>query len=461
MAEDIRVLWFAEQRSDPLPLAAAPPLRAIQQLRDRGELRESLRFNPAHVVVVELNGAPTLALLQELARDWPDVGLVAFGDEAQAESAFSAGAQEVLAPRTASPELLETLLRAARRAQVAGERVARSRLDEGPLGLVGASRAMADVRELIRKVSESGATVLVRGETGTGKELVARAIHAQSRARSGPLLAVHAAALPSDLLESELFGYEKGAFTGASSSKPGRVELAQGGTLFLDEVAEISASVQAKLLRLLQEREFSRLGATKTLKTDARFVAATHRNLEQMAERGEFRQDLLYRLNVLTVWLPPLRARREDIGELAEHFLQRFGQGLGKALQLEANALAALRAGRWPGNVRELSNVLERLAVLTTDGVIREADVELELTGRGAFTTQPSHAPEASPADGATLTRPPVSSVRPLRDQLEQAERSALLKALERAEGNRTLAARLLGVGRRTLYTKLEEHGLL
>jgi two-component system response regulator AtoC len=354
--------------------------------------------------------------------------------------------------------MVEVIARAARRGRVAGEDVGSAEPD---FGLLGSSKPMQQVRELISKLAVSSATVLVRGETGTGKELVAKAIHDQSRASAGPFVPLHAAALPHELLESELFGYERGAFTGATTAKPGRVELAASGSLFLDEIAEISASVQTKLLRLLQEREFSRLGATRTLKTDTRFITATHRNLELMAERGEFRQDLLYRLNVLTVWLPPLRARREDIGELAEHFLERFASQRGEPkLSLEPAALTALCANRWPGNVRELANVLERLSVLTSGGVIREADVKAELEGRGAFTTQPSKAGVEPRADFMT-THAPASSVRPLKDHLQKAERAALLRALERAKGNRTIAARLLGVGRRTLYTKLEEHDLL
>lgn len=464
MPDSIRLLWYATARKGALPLGTTPPIVAIEQLSRVEDALASVERNPPHVAVVEADGGPAFELIEALGRSWPDVGLVAIvTTEDDAARACRNGATEVLLASAGADALIGAIRRARDVARVAAERPPESDAEQGvATGILGQSPAIAQLREMIARVSATSATVLVRGETGTGKELVARAIHEQSRVGKGPLVPVHAAALPEDLLESELFGYEKGAFTGANVRKPGRLELAAGGTLFLDEIAELTPRMQTKLLRLVQEREFTRLGGTRALKTDARFVAATHRDLGQHVARGEFREDLFYRLNVVTIWLPPLRARRDDIVLLAEHFLARFARASGRKLTFEGDALQLLRAQRWPGNVRQLQNLTERLAVLATTDRIDETSVKLELEGRGGFTTEASQ--EQLPAaavepGGPTLA--PGSTLRPLRDQIQRAERMALLKALERAKGNRTVAARLLGVGRRTLYTKLEEHGLL
>jgi two-component system response regulator AtoC len=326
----------------------------------------------------------------------------------------------------------------------------------------------------------------VRGETGTGKELVARALHAESARAAQPFVRVHAAALPDTLLESELFGYEKGAFTGAHARKPGRVELAEGGTLFFDEIGELSAALQVKLLRLLQEREYERLGGTRTLRADVRFVTATHRDLENLVQQGRFREDLFYRLNVVTIWLPPLRARRDDAAEIANHYLRSFRVAAGKPrLRFHDAALGFLVNQRWPGNVRQLVNFIERLVVLAQRDTIGLDDVQRHLNEQMDFLTQAAAQPEerglgtnriveparfeavttptgASPAPPASTQASQhfSSAVRPLREDVRRAEERALLKALQYANGNRALAARMLGVSRRTLYTKLEEHGI-
>jgi two-component system response regulator AtoC len=255
--------------------------------------------------------------------------------------------------------------------------------------------------------------------------------------------------LPEALFESELFGYEKGAFTGAVARKPGRVELAQGGTLFLDEVGELSPLSQVKLLRLVQEKEFERLGGTETLRADLRLVAATHRHLEEMVEEGTFREDLLYRLNVVPITLPPLRARPGDVEALVSHFLATLGPPNGRqGVSLEAGAMARLATQRWPGNVRQLENFIERLLVLAPPGdVITTADVEVELSRAVAVVVAGDDAP---PGDGGGL----------LEDRRRDAERAALEEALLKAKGNRSLAARLLGISRRTLYNKLESFAL-
>ena len=335
---------------------------------------------------------------------------------------------------------------------------------------------MQRVARLIEQVAPTQAAVLIRGESGTGKELVARALHERSPLAAQPFVKIDCTALPEALLESELFGYEKGAFTGATQRKLGRVELANGGTLFMDEVGELGLPIQAKLLRLLQDREFERLGGTRTVGVDVRLLAATHRDLESMVERGQFRQDLFYRLNVVPVWLPPLRARRGDVAELARHFCRLAAERNHKgARELEADALSLLGSQRWPGNVRQLMNFVERLVVLSEGPRIGAAAVQVELERPAHFTTDvggaspgpavPAPAP-ARPADagpspeGPSPERPSPEGDAHLSEIVRDAERAALLRALERCGGNRSDAARALGVSRSTFYAKLKQYGL-
>jgi DNA-binding NtrC family response regulator len=318
--------------------------------------------------------------------------------------------------------------------------------------LLGESPAMQRVRALLRKAASSTATVLIRGESGTGKELAARALHDLGDRARAPFVRVHCAALPDNLLESELFGYDKGAFTGATARKPGRVELAERGTLFLDEIGDVTLAMQVKLLRLLQEREYERLGGTQTIRADVRFVAATHRDLESMVKKGDFRQDLFYRLEVLRVWMPPLRMRREDVPELARHLCRAFATANGRAdVELTGPAIARLVSERWPGNVRQLANVIERLVVLGDRSRVDAADVEGELGETRHFATA---------ENTIRSTRGDSDAVVPLSDAVQAAERKALERALKHTRGNRTLAAKLLGVSRATLYNKLEQHGV-
>jgi two-component system, NtrC family, response regulator AtoC len=337
--------------------------------------------------------------------------------------------------------------------------------------LLGQSAPMRRVARLIEQVAPTSATVLIRGESGTGKELVARALHAQSPRAAQPFVKIDCTALPEALLESELFGYERGAFTGAAARKEGRVELANGGSLFMDEIGELGLPVQAKLLRLLQDRAFERLGGTRTLSVDVRVLAATHRDLESMVQQGLFRQDLFYRLNVVPVWLPPLRARRGDVAELAAFFCQDAGRRNGReGLRFEPDALALLGAQRWPGNVRQLGNFVERLVVLAARDTIDAAAVQAELDRPVHFTTDlgsVAAAPESNvsrPAADAPLAGAADAPIADGADHLSQvvrdAERGALLRALERCGGNRSDAARLLGVSRSTFYAKLEKYGL-
>jgi DNA-binding NtrC family response regulator len=303
----------------------------------------------------------------------------------------------------------------------------------------GDSKAMKDALGLAGRAAASNATVLLLGESGSGKEVMARHIHQQSPRANEPFIALNCATLAGDLLESELFGHEKGAFTGAHKSKQGSIELAEGGTLFLDEVGELGIGVQAKLLRVLQERQFQRVGGTKTLDADIRIVAATNRDLRQAAEGGEFREDLYYRLNVVSIRLPPLRERPEDLQPLVEHALARYAAELGRApLAISEDAWHLLRTHSWPGNVRELNNVIERAAVLAPDSRIEVDDLPEELREL------------ESQADGETSAVRPIPSespeVRPYRDAVLEAKRAIIRRALEETDGHQTKAAELLGV---------------
>jgi two-component system response regulator AtoC len=432
----------------------------VHTAKSGAEALQLLRQKPIDVVVsdVRMPGMSGLELLAEVTRSGPEVPIIlmtAHGTVPMAVEAMKAGAADFILKPFDREEILFTVRKALLRAQGDAER---STLKTS--AFVGRSAAMAQVEALLTRAAAGTATVLVRGESGTGKELAAKVVHDASPRRSGPFVKLHCAALPETLLESELFGYEKGAFTGAATRKPGRVELANGGTLFLDEIGDITPQVQVKLLRLLQEREFERLGGTQTLKVDVRFVAATHRPLEEMVKKGEFREDLFYRLNVVPVWLPPLRARPEDIEPLARHFLEVHAKANGRSpFTLAADALQALQAQPWPGNVRQLQNFMERLVVLSDGPNLTGEDMARELARQPGLMPTP---PQGAPLDtAAPVAAPTGSEPKTLESQRRETERQALLDALKRAGDNRTLAARLLGISRRTLYNKLEEYGLV
>jgi transcriptional regulator with GAF, ATPase, and Fis domain len=311
--------------------------------------------------------------------------------------------------------------------------------------IVAESKAWKDVLVQVAKVAPTETTVLLLGESGTGKEVVARAIHRGSPRKDGPFSAINCAALPDQLLESELFGYEKGAFTGATAAKPGRLEQAAGGVLFLDEVGETSPSVQAKLLRVLQEREFQRLGGTRALKADVRIVAASNRDLKQAIQRGEFREDLYYRLHVFEIRLPPLRERPEDILPLTEVFLAEIGPATGRPVPgVSREARELLLAYPWPGNARELRNALERAAILCEGGLITAAHLPISVS-RGEDTQASTPVPDALPPGGIDL---------------EAVERSYVAAALKQTGGNKSRAARLLRLTRAQLYSRIEKYGL-
>ncbi|MPW22919.1 response regulator [Paraburkholderia sp. CNPSo 3157] len=310
--------------------------------------------------------------------------------------------------------------------------------------LLGVSEAMRTVQKQLGRAAMTDATVLITGETGTGKEVAARVLHETSRRRDGPFVAVNCAAIPHDLLESELFGHGKGAFTGAATERTGRIAAADGGTLFLDEIGDMPPAMQAKLLRVLQEKSVTPLGTSRTVPVDVRVVAATHRDLDAMVSASEFRQDLLYRLNVIPLHLPPLRERIADILPLAEHFLAAATKPAHRVMHLSAEAQRRLVGHPWPGNVRELKNAIERVCSLAPGPAITGDDL--------SFLRGPSvPAEHALPADLADL---------PLAEAVERIERAMIVRALALANGNRADAARRLGISRQSLYTKMAGLGL-
>jgi two-component system response regulator AtoC len=325
--------------------------------------------------------------------------------------------------------------------------------------IIGESQPLREVLQKVEQVAPTGSTVLLRGETGTGKELVAHAIHINSPREHKPFVRVNCAALAPGVLESELFGHEKGSFTGAMERRRGRFELADGGTLFLDEVGDLPMEVQIKLLRTLQEREFERVGGHETIKVDVRLVSATNRNLEQMIEDGEFREDLYYRLNVFPINLPPLRERLDDLPVLASHFVAKFARNLGiRPAGIAVDALARLREYAWPGNVRELENIIERAMILARGAELGAAHLDFgrrstTATGSGSHAT----VPEAPPAPVAVVLG---DETRPLSERLLESERKEIIAAVERSRGNIASAARTLGINRSTLYYRLRKHGL-
>jgi len=366
----------------------------------------------------------------------------AYGGEDAAIAAMQEGAYDYL-PKPFRPDEVVLTLRKAEERERLRQEVAglRAQLATGPAerGLVVASAAMRQALALVARVAEHSTTVLITGESGTGKEVIARAIHRASPRGSKAFVGINCAAIPENLLESELFGHVRGAFTGATGDKVGLFEQANGGTLLLDEIGELPIGLQAKLLRVLQESEIRRVGDQKTRRVDARVLAATARDLEAEVRAGRFREDLFYRVNVVVIELPPLRDRREDIAPLARHFVARLAQRFGRPLSLSEDALAWLEQQEWPGNVRELENAIERAAVLSRK----------EILEAGEFRSEAPRAAELAPPEGESLS-----------EVVAAAERQAIASALRAANGNRREAAKQLGVSLRTLFYKIDRYGI-
>jgi DNA-binding NtrC family response regulator len=408
-----------------------------------------LSENTVDLVVTDLKmpGMNGLEFLQAVKRQnsaLPVVVMTAFGTVETAVDAMKAGASDyVLKPFSLSEmrmvirkELDVRDLREQNRSlrEALGKRLAHP-------NVVARSPKMQEVLATVERVASTNSTVLLGGESGVGKDLIARAIHEKSRRASGPFIKINSTAIPENLLESELFGYEKGAFTGATASKPGKFEMADKGTLFLDEIGDIPPVTQVKLLRVLQEREFERLGATKTVKVDVRLIAATNRDLREALEQGTFREDLYYRLNVVPIDIAPLRQRKEDIPDLVNLFISRCTGDSGKAVNsITPEAMQILVNYHWPGNVRELQNIMERACALAKGTTLETADIHLDLRPAKAANGSAGFLPE-----GMTL---------------EHWEDEMIKEALRRADGNKSQAARLLGLSRNALRYRLSKIGI-
>lgn len=411
---------------------------------------EGLRLaERADLVLTDLRlpGMNGLELIQAIRRQnaaTPVVVITAFGTVENAVEAMKAGAFDFL-PKPFSMDHLMTVVGKALEVRALRDENRQLREELGRRysfeNIIGRSPAMQEIYATIERVAPARATVLIAGESGTGKDLIARAIHYHSPRRDRPFVKINCTTIPENLMESELFGYEKGAFTGASTSKPGRFEIADTGTVFLDEIGDVPANIQVKLLRVLQEREFERLGSNKTRQIDVRVIAATNADLRAALEHGEFREDLYYRLNVVPINVPPLRERKEDIPALAEHFVRKYAAELGSRVTgISEEALRVLRQHHWPGNVRELENVIERSLVLCTGEVLEAADIKLDATGRNSGSSEELFLP-----DGVTL---------------QEHEQDLIRKALEKAKGNKSQAARLLGLSRNALRYRLSQMGI-
>ena len=408
---------------------------------------------------IRMSGQSGLDLLKRVHDAHPELPVIvmtAHSDLGSAVSAYESGAFEYLPKPFDIDQAVDLVRRAAQAAAKPAEtNGAVPRMPE----LLGRAPAMQQVFRAIGRLSRSSVNVLINGESGTGKELAARALHEHSPRANKPFIALNTSAIPAELLESELFGHEKGAFTGADSMRRGRFEQADGGTLFLDEIGDMTTSLQTRLLRVLAEGEFYRVGGQTPIRVDVRVIAATHQNLEQRVEKGIFREDLFHRLNVIRIELPPLRARREDIGDLLGHYMQLAAQELGvEAKSLTPEASELLQAYNWPGNVRELVNLCRRMTVLAPGSEIHVEDLPNEITAAGA-----SPSPAADWTDSLTqwAERSSNSGGRPLLDDaLPAFERALIHVALRHTQGHRQAAAKLLGWGRNTLTRKLKELGM-
>lgn len=395
------------------------------------------------------DGLKLITRAKSLTRPPICILMTAYGSEDTAVEAIKRGADDYIPKGKLNIDELEFRIRRAMRHQkLESENSSLRQQLEKQFGLeniIGESPVMQEIFDVVRQVAPSQTTVLITGESGTGKELIARAVHQLSPRARQPLVIVHCAALPATLLESELFGHEKGAFTGAHEKRIGRVEQAQGGSLFLDEIGEIDATIQIKLLRFLGERTFERVGSNKTLVADVRLIAATNKNLEQMVKEGKFREDLYYRLNVVPIQMPPLRERKEDIPLLAHAFLKEFASKNNKAVtEFEPPAMEALMNYNWPGNVRELRAAVEGAVVLGRREKILIRDLPAAVR---------NYNPAAPAGISGALSAPSNMTV-------EEAERQLIIRALRECKGNRTDAAMKLGMSRRTLHRKLHKYHL-
>jgi nitrogen regulation protein NR(I) len=414
-----------------------------------------LEKHGADVVVTDLvmpkvGGMEILKTVNQSQPDVPVIIITAHGTVDSAVEAIKLGAFDYITKPFEQAEIQAVVAKAARTHAANQQNVKAD--GRARASIIGESSQMQDIFKIIDKVADTPSTVLITGESGTGKELIATALHDGSSRRDKPLIKINCAAIPKDLMESELFGYERGAFTGAVTSKPGRFELADGGTLFLDEIAEIPVEMQVKLLRALQESEFERVGGIKTTRVDVRLVAATNRDLHKEVDSGAFRKDLYYRLNVVPIVLPALRERKSDIPKLVEHFVEKYNKRLNKKIEgVSDEALAVLQAWPWPGNIRELENLMERIIVFADGPKIGVKDLPEPVRG-GTPQSTPAAESQATPSVGA------LKDI--VRQETAKVEKDLIVKALEETQGNVTRAAKLLQISRKSLQTKMKEFGL-
>jgi two-component system, NtrC family, response regulator AtoC len=437
----------------------------VHTAEDGEQALQTLQEHHIDLVITDLrmpkvDGMQLLRRAVALDAELPVIMITAHATVDNAVEALKTGAFDYITKPFDQAEVRVVVGKALRTRDLSAHEASRSLETSTPhvrYGIIGFSPGIRDLYAVLDRVADTPTNVLITGESGTGKELVARALHENSSRAGRPFIKVNCAAIPRDLMESELFGYERGAFTGAVGSKPGRFELASGGTLFLDEIGSIPVEMQVKLLRALQESEFERVGGIKTIRVDVRLVAATNSDLKKEIEAGSFREDLYYRLNVVPIRLPSLRERAEDIPLLARHFIERSNARLSKRVQsIVPEAEQLLAKHPWPGNIRELENVIER-AVLFCDGdVLRPTDLPPELRpGEGVFATA---------AEGATMSGESSSPAEGLKEQVKAAmsrlERDLIIKALRQTRGNVTHAARLLKISRKGLQLKMKELNL-
>jgi DNA-binding NtrC family response regulator len=415
---------------------------AVQTAEDGNAALQRMHAGPFDIVIIDLkmpgmDGITLEKRIRKIDENAAIIILTAFASVETAVEALKIGAFDYVTKPVDPDELSNTVRNALRQRELHEEN---TRLKEKvselvlPSPIIGESARMRHVLDMIATVARTDANVVIRGESGTGKELIARAIHAQSERRFFPIVAVNCGSIPETLLESELFGHEKGAFTGAQYRRKGKIELANGGTLFLDEIGDIPSKMQVDLLRVLETHRFHRLGGTQEIASDFRLVCATNRDLEDLIQQGAFREDLYYRINVFVLDVPPLRDRSEDIPLLARHFVEKYAHAMGKPVKdLSPEAEAMLSTYAWPGNVRELENAIERAMVIGREPEILSADLPVQVEGRPG---------------------------RPAGRSLEAIEKEHIERILEEEEGNITHAAQALGIDRGTLYNKLKRYGI-
>ncbi len=415
---------------------------SVVQAHSLSSARKKMLREEFDAIVTDLklpDGEGSTLIEEALETSTPVIMITAYGDVRQAVEAMKRGAFHFI-EKPVDPDHLRDVLMRAVEGKMLRTRAVLFKESYPPVEIVGNSPAFLQAFAKAQKAAEAEVTVLLTGETGVGKEVFARAIHALSPRKNHPFVAINCASIPETLLESELFGYERGAFTGATRTKPGRIELARGGTLFLDEIGEMSPALQAKLLRVIEEKRIERLGGTREIEVDTRFIVATNRDLTALVQEGKFRQDLYYRLSVFPIEIPPLRERKEDIIPLAEHFLHKLREEGKPPKKMTEGAKKKLLSYSWPGNVRELKNVIERACVLSDGPFISEKDIVLQESNL--------------PLDLSGTLEEAVERAK------NWAEKEKILRALRASRGNIKEAASLLGISPKTLYGKIKKHGL-